>query len=409
MKLLLIGMADSIHVVKWINQINQEGWNIHLFPSIDICSVHPDMSGVTVHHSFYWARDNRKKANLNFRGIPLPFYGLVLSFKGLLNRYIPNYRAAKLGRLIKKLKPDIIHSIEIQHAGYLTLEAMKVYQQKLPPWIVTNYGSDIYLFGRLPEHKQKISEVLTTCDFYSCECKRDVELAKKMGFSGKILPVFPNSGGLDLKTISRFKQNGKTSDRRNITIKGYQGWAGRALVGLRALERCADILSGYEINIILLAPPEVIIAAALFQESTGITVNIIPEKSPHYDILKIHGSSRISIGLSISDAISTSLLEAMAMGSFPIQSWTACADEWIVDGETGFLVHPNDPETVEKAIRKALTDDELVNQAAIINNKVIEERLDVLILKNKAIEFYKEVAKEKLRYLPPTNNCSRFG
>lgn len=388
-------MANSIHVVRWINQINQEGWEIHLFPSIDFGFIHPEMTGVTVHHSIYWTRINKKKSDLSFRGVPLPIADLVVLFKELINRFIPNYRAAQLGRLIKRLKPDIMHSIEIQHAGYLTLEAMKIYRQKFPPWIVTNYGSDIYLFGRLQEHKQKISEILASCDYYSCECERDVVLAKNMGFRGKVLPVFSNTGGLDLKALYRFKQNGNTSNRRNITLKGYQGWAGRALVGLRALERCADILTGYKINIFV-AAPEVLIAAELFQKSTGIQVNIIPGDSPHYDILKIHGSSRISIGLSISDAISTSLLEAMAMGSFPIQSRTACADEWLVDGETGLLVHPDDPETVEKAIRKALTDDELVNQASIINSKVIEERLDISILKNKTIEFYKEVIKEKL-------------
>ncbi len=64
---------------------------------------------------------------------------------------------------------------------------------------------------------------------------------------------------------------------------------------------------------------------------------IIPEFTSHHDILQKHGQARISIGLSIGDAISTSLLEAIVMGSFPIQSWTSCADEWIVDGKTGIL------------------------------------------------------------------------
>ena len=83
------------------------------------------------------------------------------------------------------------------------------------------------------------------------------------------------------------------------------------------------------------------------------------------------------------------------MGSFPIQSWTACADEWIEDGKTGILVPPEDPEVVELAIRRALTDDELVNQAAERNYRIAEERLDQSILKPKAIEIYTTVAKEK--------------
>jgi hypothetical protein len=40
------------------------------------------------------------------------------------------------------------------------------------------------------------------------------------------------------------------------------------------------------------------------------------------EILKLHGRPRISISLSISDAISRSVLEAMVMGAFPIQRMT---------------------------------------------------------------------------------------
>ena len=79
------------------------------------------------------------------------------------------------------------------------------------------------------------------------------------------------------------------------------------------------------------------------------------------------------------------------MGSFPIQSWTACADEWIEDGKTGLLVPPEDPDVVEKAIRRALTDDELVNRAAEENWRTAIERLDASKLKEKVINFYGEV------------------
>ena len=56
---------------------------------------------------------------------------------------------------------------------------------------------------------------------------------------------------------------------------------------------------------------------------------------------------------------------------------------------------PEDPEVVELAIRRALTDDELVNQAAERNYCIAEERLDQSILKPKAMEIYTTVAKEK--------------
>ena len=100
------------------------------------------------------------------------------------------------------------------------------------------------------------------------------------------------------------------------------------------------------------------------------------------------------MGLSITDAISTSLLEAMVMGSFPIQSDTSCAGEWFKNGQTGILVNPEDPEDVEKALRKALADDDLVNRAAKLNYDMLFERLEYSKIKNKVINIYKDVVNK---------------
>jgi hypothetical protein len=284
--------------------------------------------------------------------------------------------------------------MEIQAGGYLTLDAYECIKTKFPPWIVTNWGSDIYLFGRLSEHTSKIQKVMETCDYYSCECHRDVKLAQKFGFKGQVLPVLPNSGGLDFNKISNLRHPGPVSSRRRIILKGYQSWAGRALVGLRAIERCADLLQNYEI-IIFSATPDVMIAAELFQKTTGIKTTIIPIGTPHIDILKQHGKARIYIGLSIGDAISTTAIEAIAMGAFPIQSLTSCLDEWIENGRTGMLVPPDDPDVIETALRKALTDDDLVDMASENNYQLAKERLDHISIKNKVIGLYQTIAKKK--------------
>jgi glycosyltransferase involved in cell wall biosynthesis len=100
--------------------------------------------------------------------------------------------------------------------------------------------------------------------------------------------------------------------------------------------------------------------AKLLQEDTGIKINITPLLIgkpyfyTHQEMLSMNGKARISITLNISDGVSTSLLEAIVMGAFPIQSYTACANEWVEDGKTGLLVHPEDTESVEhQALKKA--------------------------------------------------------
>ena len=389
MRILFVAMADSVHTARWISQIDDQGWDIHLYPSIDCGMTHPDLKNITVHHSFYGGRKNCSRT-VKLRGFPVVSELAAAIGRGSLRRMMSSYRVWQLRRLIEGLRPNIIHSMEIQAAGYLTLQVRKQHVGPFPPWIVTNWGSDIYLFGRLTEHVDKIKEVIGACDYYSCECRRDVRLANQMGLRGEVLPVLPNAGGHDLARVAQFRQPGPTSGRRLILLKGYQGWAGRALVGLRAIALCSNELKDYRIAIFL-PSFEVKIAAELVSQSTGIPIDLIPFCS-HDDMLRLYGRARVYIGLSISDAASTALLEAMVMGTFPIQSCTACADEWIVDGKSGFIVPPEDPETIAIAIRRAVSDDKLVDGAAEINGRVARERLDQSVIRPQVVAMYKKVA-----------------
>ncbi len=390
MKVLVIAFADSIHTARWINQINHQNNEIYLFPNHN----HQKISNA------FSAKIKIIKSNI-FKYLRYYFTKIINQIiykqksKEINEQLYNTFRAKQIHRFIQQNKPDIIHSLEFQNSAYLTLfTKQKYYQnQSFPKWIVTNWGSDIYLFSRLKQHQNVIRQVLAECDYYSCECHRDIKLAQDFGFQGQFLPVFPNTGGFDLELISKLRQNGPTSQRKIIMLKGYQTWAGRALFGLRALERCADILQGYTIYVYSARTEDIQIAIELFSQSTGIPIVAIPLNSSHQEILALHGQARISIGISISDGISTSLLEAIVMGSFPIQSWTACANEWIVNGETGLLVPPEDVEIIEEAIRQALTDDSLVDIAAQKNYNLTKEKLDEKHLKQKITQFYQTAFK----------------
>lgn len=403
MRILFVAMADSIHTARWINQLAGMGWDVHLFPVAD-SGINPALKSVTV-YDYFGARPTGLNDTVRLVNGIFPFLktGWPLSRGAGLARRLARWchpplgdRAWRLARTIRRLEPKIVHSLEMQHAGYLTLEAQKHLDGKFPPWIVANWGSDIYLFGRLKEHRDQIKAVLAACDFYNCECHRDVELARAFGFKGEVLPVLPNTGGVDLSQVHKLRQPGRTSERRVILLKGYQNWAGRALVGLRALRLCADDLKGYRVAVYLAGEEAVRITAELVEQETGIPVDLIPQTS-HEEMLRWHGRARVSIGLSISDAISTSALEAMTMGSFPIQSNTSCANEWIKCGETGFLVPPEDAQVIADAIRRAVTDDELVDRAADINAQTVRERLDQSVIRPQVVAMYERVAAQAAR------------
>ena len=402
MKILFVAMSNSIHTARWTKQLSDnknEDFNLFLFPSISIGEIHPLFENITIYPSFFSLDiPFSKKCNVNIKGINLRIRLLTRLFYFFIEKYFPEWNQKRLYRLIKRIKPDIIHTLETQSSGYLLAAVKKKYfkNKPFPVWWHTNWGSDIYLFGRLGEHKESIKEVLSECDYYSCECKRDVVLAKQFGFNKTVLPVYPNSGGFDLKHLTKIRETlQKPSARKYIMLKGYQGWAGRSLVALRALSKLKEQLKGYTIIIYTYQGIDVKIAAELLSYETGIDVKFLPEKTSHDEMLQAHGMARISIGLSISDAISTSVLEAMAMGSFPIQSWTSAAGEWFDDGISGLLVPPEDPEDVAKAIERVLIDDNLVDNAYEINWNTVKERLDCNVLKEKTINSYKSIMESK--------------
>jgi len=400
LKILIVAMSNSIHTARWISQISDQGWDIYLFPTdifvgtnekinnINICTPKINKFLIQKYKTRKKSKSSGETENIEtllYQNNPNP------NIKDIIKRLLPNNRIRELVKIIRKIHPDIIHSMHVQEAGYLTLEAKKEIKDRFPNWIVTNWGSEISLFRHIPEQEEKIKNVLSECDYFSSECLRDQKIVKGLGFEGEFLSVIPNSGGIDFDLVERLKQPGPISKRRNIMLKGYQNWAGRALVGLRALERCSDIIKDYTVMIYCAYTIDVIIAAQLFTKRTGIKTEIIPLDTPHEEILRHHGNARISIGLSITDAISTSLLEAMVMGSFPIQSNTSCGDEWFKNNNTGILVHPEDPEEIEIAIRKAISDDRLVDEAEKKNYRLLHKRLEKEKIKNEIIKNYKKI------------------
>ncbi len=292
-----------------------------------------------------------------------------------------------LAALIRRLKPTLIHSMEFQHAGYLVLKAKEVYGAGFPQWIATNWGSDIFYFRRFADHGAQLRRLLGSIDYYSCECHRDIGLARELGYQGPVLPVLPNSGGFDLEQVFRMRAPGPPSHRKLLMIKGYHHFAGRAMTAIKVLETFAECLKAYEIILFSVSAEQ--------PERKVLNIRVI-DAARHDEILAYFGRARLYMGISISDAISTSALEAMAMGAFPIQTNTSCCDEWFEDGKGGFIVPPDDFDTICDRFLRALNDDALVDQAAEINWATVRARLDIRVLRGKVEAFYRQISDGSL-------------
>lgn len=379
-KILMVGMADSIHLANWLENMRGIQVAVILVSSSPHRNVHPKIVKLL-------ANPNNQGLSLS---MPMWSRRFGLGLWAVDRIFGERVRGFLVRKLIDLEKPSVIHVVEFQHAGYILLKALKNWTpQRSFSLLVSNYGSDIYWFGRFSKHKTRIQSLLALADLYTSECSRDIALAEKFGYQGHSI-LIPNTGGVDFLELPALTSKELCSERTVVVIKGYQGKFGRAISGVLALWQERHFLKGLKIvsfstNLVTA------LALTIFRLFSGLEVSInLKGRLAHKEILSLMSQARIYIGLSRSDGISTSLLEAMAMGAFPIQTGTSCANEWISDGETGAIVELGDSMNLRRWIRTALQDDTLVNVAQDANAKTISMRYEKKIMAAKVEGLYQE-------------------
>jgi hypothetical protein len=201
-------MVDSIHVARWIAQFDPTEVKFILIPSGPNRRVHPKIVEMIERGKQF---DNQITI--------VPFGGKLSLPLWALDRFFSDrIRGLLLWIILKKVEPDFVYALELQHAGYVAIRALEDKGVKTP-FIATNYGSDIFWFGSLPGHEKRIREVLQPAESYSAECARNSSLDREHGFSRRILPTIPNAGGLEINfdALRLFHR----SRRKTITVKGY--------------------------------------------------------------------------------------------------------------------------------------------------------------------------------------------
>ena len=385
MRLLVVGLATSVHIARYLQLLEDTGWDVHLFDSQLEPNPHPELPAVTLHAG----RAHEVAADSPVRVATPPDD----AWRGF------DARVAHLARVLDEVRPDVVHSHELQHAGTLVAGARRRRGGDLgAPWAVTNWGSDIYWWGRLKARAPLIRAVLASCDYYGAECHRDVALARAFGFRGQVLGVWPVAGGVDADEAAALRAPGPPSARRAIALKGVTEPIGRGDVGLAAIERCGDLLDNWELCLYQASDAFGERAAAV-AERIGMRCThlskLTANEVPHREILRMHGRARVAIGLNRTDAISQSFVEALSMGAFPVQGRASCGYELTPAGRGALFVPPSDVDAVTDALRRALTDDALVDAAADLNARAVREQLDRRRTRARVLDAYERMVCDR--------------
>jgi glycosyltransferase involved in cell wall biosynthesis len=382
MKIVLVAIPNH-HFFQWTSQLQHSGFEVFWFDPTDDRNVSNRIPGVQQH----------KKWKLRW---DFPFRFTIKEQLPKLYKFIQKYNERNTASEFKKhlltIKPDLVHCFEMQLTG---LPILSVMQQNNLPFIYSSWGSDLYDFQNLGVSLDQAISFLKRVDYLITDCHRDFKIAQNLGFVNQFLGVFPGNGGIEIETdFIQTKHN-----RKAICIKGYDDGVGKAINILKAIESIQNKINK-STNFLIFSADEVVENyvrnSNYFKQ---MKTEIISRKSfhPNKYLLRKMGLCLIYIGNSTSDGMPNSLLEAMGMGAFPIQSNPGNAtEEVITDNKNGFLIqNPDNIIEIANHVLNALENPVLLTQAFKYNTNLIQHNYNRSELQDKIVSLYITILQPK--------------
>lgn len=378
---LVIGMIDSIHLAKWLSRFEAREIDFEVFPCQPVWKVHPILQSLL-----------SKPVAASYKLLePIPRSRItkirMLITKGRKSPLLTKSRIKKLRKILRNRKFDYIHIQEFQHSGYLFLNARQQFAGN-PKIVLTNWGSDIVFYKKDPDHLIRIRELLEISDQYSAECVRDYMLAKELGFNGESLPVVPTS--FDLSFLKNFPDSlPSLNQRKQLIIKAYGGEIGEGRIAIQVAAKFLKKFSNSEVLLYSVTSDLYDDANRLKQNHEGkVRVWKVNENHSHSELMTEFSRSRVYLGLSKSDGISTAFLEAMATGAHPIQSNTSCAGELLIEGFEADLPEVS-AEQVWELLQKRWVDLDRLGVSTRTNSKLISEKFSPEFYESRLQMYYR--------------------
>ena len=241
------------------------------------------------------------------------------------------------------------------------------------PLIVTIHGSDL----RMAMNRSFLLKLFLYVCQKACHiiCVSDVQKKEieQLGIGSEKISVFPMCIDEDFLESGKNRKGGL--NRRSFIILSNRNLL--PIYNVRLLIRAIPIVLQEEPNtqfFIVGDGPE---RDHLEEEAKKLHVTSCVQflgRVPHEEMPNLLTQADIYVSTSLYDGTSVSLLEAMACGAFPIVTDILSNQEWISDGENGFLFPLEDEVVLAKRIVEATRNDKLLSEVRVRNQKLIEEK-----------------------------------
>lgn len=279
-----------------------------------------------------------------------------------VRQLLATVKKAKL--VIRSIEPDIVHAHYLQDSGLFAART------GFHPLLVSAWGSDVLIHPfRSRPYRIITKYVLKKADRIHSVSKQLTEKMVGLGADERKIMTVPMGVDLD-----KFKPRRNPVERENVVISTRSL---EPIYNVGVLVRSAPLFLERvkDAKVVIAGDGELredleTVARALLVSNR---VEFI-RKIEHAEMPNLLNSGRVYVSLSSSDGASSSLLEAMACGLFPVVSDIPANRNWIEDGKNGFLVPLENPEILAKRIIQALEDDALVSSAMQKNIETVRKK-----------------------------------
>ena len=384
LRICFIGQAFSIHLQRWARWFAEHGHDVHV-----ISNLHYPIPGVTVHalrrrlggpELVEAPADAETNSRPPWRARLLRWASARIpqSIKMYYLEYL-NYPLyiARTRKLLTSLRPDVVQAFRVMFGGYLSTATgfhpvvlktggtdVLYYPQRwwwhwwLTRWtlrhtdVVLSNSQEALLaanaLGAAPEHNHYVLTGVNLTNFYPDPGKR-AATRTGLGIKDELVLIstrhlFNTIYNIDVLIQATAQVHAEIPQLRLLLIYSDAS----------DLESTREQVAGLKLA-----------------EVTKFIGPVTYAEMPNY--LR---AADVFVSIASVDSTPMSLLEAMACGPVPIVSDLPNIREWVVDGKTGWIVPPRDPQAVAVAILRTLRDPEGMERFRQTNWQIIRERAD---------------------------------
>jgi glycosyltransferase involved in cell wall biosynthesis len=327
-KVILLAPANNTHTIKWLDYYDKKG--------ITVINVSLESHRDVVERK-YWSNIKRLYLKLPFKG--------KLSYP---------FTANQLKDIIKTENPDLLH------AHYASSYGLIGALVDFHPYVVSVWGSDIYVFPNQNFITKKIMEF--TLNRADKICATSVALKEETQKYHSIKDITITPFGVDTEV---FKPLNRTKENESITIGLVKGmdWKYGVEYLIRAFKELERLLSGEEfskLQLMIVGDGPYLPKYKKLVHKLHINDQVtFRGRVKHEEVPSILNGFDIFVVPSVFESFGVAALEAQACGVPVLASDVGGLPEVVIEGKTGFMFPKGDYKAIAAKLALLIKDKEL--------------------------------------------------